>query len=160
MFIYFCRLWTLFWHNHLPEVALTYEERWEYLLHQTHEKVKRDRKDAENITVKRPIYQNALFNKLLNFENEMEWAKNHVSSAFSLPTSYSAPAQNQIEFEDTKVRIPIDVKKIDLIPTYSQEHLVDVVDGWIKYMETRMKALNEKVSFIYTHIRTTQVVHM
>lgn len=129
-----------------PEVKLTIAERWEKLLKETHDKVKRERIQNENIIEKRPPYQEAFFNQLIDFQKEIEWTKNHIVWAFNLPTSYTAPGQEHIEFEETKVRIPIDVKKINLITTYSQEQLEDVVDGWIKYMEKRMKTLKDKVN--------------
>lgn len=94
---------------------------------------------------KRPPHQEAFFNQLKDFEQEIEWTMSHVVWSFNLPTSYATPGQEHIEFEESKVRIPIDVRKINLIPTYSQEQLEDVVDGWIRYMEKTIKTLNEKV---------------
>ena len=132
-----------------PEVKLSIAERWEKLLKETHEKVKRHRIENENVVEKRPPHQEAFFNQLMDFQKEIEWTKSHIVWAFNLPTSYTAPGQEDIEFEESKVRIPIDVKKINLIPTYSQELLEDVVDGWIKYIEKRIKTLNDKVNGIF-----------
>ncbi|XP_037827971.1 dynein heavy chain 10, axonemal-like, partial [Lucilia sericata] len=127
-----------------PEVTLTIGERWEKLLSETHEKVKRHHKEAENVIEKRPPHQEAFFNQLKDFEQEIEWTTNHIVWAFNFPTSYAAPGQEHIEFEESKVRIPIDVKKINSIPTYSPEQLEDVVDGWIRYMKKTIKTLDEK----------------
>ncbi|KAM7359342.1 dynein heavy chain at 89D isoform 2-T2 [Cochliomyia hominivorax] len=127
-----------------PEVVLTTDERWEKLLNETQEKVKLDHREAENVLEKKPPHQNDFFNQLIDFDREIEWTLNHILWTFNLPTSYAAPGQEHIEFEESKVRIQIDTKKINLIPTYSQEQLEDVVNGWIRYMKTKMKTLDEK----------------
>lgn len=95
---------------------------------------------------KLPPHQEALFKQLKDFEHEVEWTMSHLVWAFNLPTSYTAPGQEDVEFEDSKLRIPIDSTKIELITQYTQEQLEDVVDGWMRYIEKRIKALKEKVN--------------
>lgn len=129
-----------------PDGKLTIGERWERLLKETHEKIECRRRETENVKEKLPPHQEALFNQLKDFEQEVEWTVNHIVWAFNLPTSYTAPGQEDVEFEETKVRIPIDPKRINLIPTYTQDQLEDVVEGWMRYIEKRIKALKEKVS--------------
>ncbi|XP_058981464.1 dynein axonemal heavy chain 10-like [Musca domestica] len=127
-----------------PDGKLTIGERWERLLKETHEKIECRRRETENVKEKLPPHQEALFNQLKDFEQEVEWTVNHIVWAFNLPTSYTAPGQEDVEFEETKVRIPIDPKRINLIPTYTQDQLEDVVEGWMRYIEKRIKALKEK----------------
>jgi len=77
------------------------------------------------------------------FDNEIVWTINHIVWAFNLPTSYVQPDQEETEFEEAIIRVPLDPKKIDLIPTYTQVQLEDVVDGWIKYLIKTMKSLKD-----------------
>uniref|UniRef100_A0A1I8PAD1 Dynein-1, subspecies f n=1 Tax=Stomoxys calcitrans TaxID=35570 RepID=A0A1I8PAD1_STOCA len=128
----------------LPDVKLTIGERWDRLLKETHEKIETRRLETENFKEKLPPHQEALFNQLKDFEQEVEWTLNHIEWAFNLPTSYAAPGQEEVHFEESKVRIPIDPKKINLIPTYTQEQLEDVVAGWMRYIEKLIKTLKEK----------------
>lgn len=131
-----------------PDVKLSIGERWDRLLKETHEKIENRRLETENVKEKLPPHQEALFNQLKDFEQEVEWTVNHIVWAFNLPTSYAAPGQEDVHFEESKIRIPIDPKKLNLIPTYTQEQLEDVVGGWMRYIEKHIKALKEKVCHI------------
>lgn len=78
------------------------------------------------------------------FDSEIVWTINHIVWAFNLPTSYVQPGQEETEYEDAIIRIPLDPKRVDLIPTYSQVQLEDVLDGWMKYLRKTMKTLKDK----------------
>lgn len=122
---------------------LTIGERWEKLLNETKAKVEAEHA-AEEATQPRimPI-QRRLLKEMEEFDSEIVWTINHIVWAFNLPTSYVQPDQEETEFEEAIIRVPLDPKKIDLIPTYTQVQLEDVVDGWIKYLLKTMKTLKD-----------------
>ncbi|KAH8417458.1 hypothetical protein KR222_000260 [Zaprionus bogoriensis] len=125
-----------------PE-KLTIGERWEKLLSDTKAKVEAEHA-AEEATPPRimPI-QRQLIKEMDEFDSEIVWTINHIVWAFNLPTSYVLPDQEETEFEEAVIRVPLDPKRVDLIATYSQQQLEDVVDGWIKYLMRTMKMLKD-----------------
>ncbi|KAH8358423.1 hypothetical protein KR093_000053 [Drosophila rubida] len=125
-----------------PE-KLTIAERWEKLLNETKARVAAEHA-AEQTTPPRimPI-QRRLLKEMEEFDSEIVWTINHIVWAFNLPTSYVLPDQEETEFEEAIIRVPIDPKRLDLIPTYTQVQLEDVVDGWIKYLLKTMKLLKD-----------------
>lgn len=99
------------------------------------------------MAVKFPPTQETFLRKLSDFQQEIDWTLNHMVWNFTLPTSYVAPGQDDVEFEESKVRIPIDSRKVNLIATYNQTQLQDVIQGWILYIKQNMKAMKDKVSY-------------
>lgn len=97
---------------------------------------------AEEATPPRitPI-QRRILQEIEDFQSEITWTINHIVWAFSLPSSYILPGQEETEFEDAIIRVPVDPKRMDLVITYSQQQLEEVVDGWIKYLKKTMKTL-------------------
>lgn len=88
--------------------------------------------------------QRQLFKEMEEFDSEIVWTINHIVWAFNLPTSYVQPGQVATEYEDAIIRVPLDPKRVDLIPTYSQVQLEDVLDGWMKYLRRTMKSLKDQ----------------
>jgi len=125
-----------------PE-KLTIGERWEKLLNETKAKVAAEHAAEEATQPKIMPIQRRLLKEMEEFDNEIVWTINHIVWAFNLPTSYVQPDQEETEFEEAIIRVPLDPKKIDLIPTYTQVQLEDVVDGWIKYLIKTMKSLKD-----------------
>lgn len=99
---------------------------------------------AEEATPPRvtPI-QKRLLKEIEDFQKEITWTINHIVWAFSLPSSYILPDQEETEFEDALIRVPVDPKRLDLVPTYTQQQLEEVVDGWMKYLKRTMKGLSD-----------------
>ena len=91
-------------------------------------------------------HQESLFREITEFESEINWTMTHIQVSFTLPTVYNAPGQEDVEFEESKVKIPLDVHKIELIPSYSLDQLEDVVRNWMYYLGQLMKDLKERVS--------------
>lgn len=122
---------------------LTIAERWENLLNETKAKVVAERM-AEEATPPRinPILRR-LLKEIEEFDREIVWTINHIVWAFNLPSSYVLPGQEETEFEEALIRVPVDTKKLELVPTYTQGQLEDVVDGWMKYLNKTMKALKD-----------------
>ncbi|EDV92648.1 GH18884 [Drosophila grimshawi] len=125
-----------------PE-KLTIAERWEKLLNETKSKVEAEHA-AEEATPPRilPI-QRAFLKELDELDKEIEWTIDHIVWAFNLPSSYVQPGQEETEFEEALIRVPVDTKKLELVPTYTQQQLEDVVDGWMKYLNKTMKSLKD-----------------
>uniref|UniRef100_A0A1A9X2L6 Dynein heavy chain tail domain-containing protein n=1 Tax=Glossina brevipalpis TaxID=37001 RepID=A0A1A9X2L6_9MUSC len=126
------------------EVRLTIAERWDKLVRETHEKIEQQRRDSEKVNEKLPPLQEGLNKNLCDFESEVQWTMEHMVWAFNLPTSYVAEGQEEVEYEESKVRIPIDTKRPHMIPTYKLAQLEDVLRGWVLYIEGRLKLLQEK----------------
>ncbi|KAL9898283.1 uncharacterized protein ACN427_006481 [Glossina fuscipes fuscipes] len=126
------------------EVRLTIAERWDKLLRETHEKIQQQRRDSEKVNEKLPPLQEGLNKNLCDFESEVQWTMEHMVWAFNLPTSYVAEGQEDVEYEESKVRIPIDTKRPHMIPTYKLAQLEDVLRGWVLYIEGRLKLLQER----------------
>ncbi|XP_064550918.1 dynein axonemal heavy chain 10 [Drosophila montana] len=125
-----------------PE-KLTIAARWEKLLNETKAKVEAEH-IAEELTPPRimPI-QRRLLKEIEEFDSEIVWTINHIVWAFNLPSSYVLPGQEETEFEEALIRVPVDTRKLELIPTYTQVQLEDVVDGWMKYLNKTMKSLKD-----------------
>ncbi|XP_011184312.3 dynein axonemal heavy chain 10 [Zeugodacus cucurbitae] len=138
---------------------LTIAERWEQLLRETNEAIERQRLEEESAVEKLPPYQENLLKELNEFEGEVEWTTKHCMRAFDLPTSYAAPGQEDVEFEESKVKIPVDAKKLDLIPTYSLEILEDIVHGWIYFLQGRIKALKDMQLDEFTPMAAYRIWH-
>uniref|UniRef100_A0A1A9ZFQ5 Dynein heavy chain tail domain-containing protein n=1 Tax=Glossina pallidipes TaxID=7398 RepID=A0A1A9ZFQ5_GLOPL len=126
------------------EIRLTIAERWDKLLRETHAKIEQQRRDSEKVSEKLPPLQEGLNKNLCDFELEVKWTMEHMVWAFNLPTSYVAEGQEDVEYEESKVRIPIDTKRPHMIPTYKLAQLEDVLHGWVLYIEGRLKLLQEK----------------
>lgn len=126
-----------------PE-KLTIAERWEKLLKETKAKVEEEHAMEEATPPRIKPIQRQLYKEMQDFDSEIVWTINHIVWAFNLPTSYVLPGQEATEYEDAIIRVPLDPKRVDLIPTYSQVQLEDVVDGWIKYLLRTMKALKDQ----------------
>lgn len=125
-----------------PE-KLTIGERWDKLLNETKAKVAAEHAAEEATQPKIMPIQRRLLKEMEEFDNEIVWTINHIVWAFNLPTSYVLPDQEETEFEEAIIRVPLDPKRLDLIPTYTQVQLEDVVDGWIKYLQKTMKSLKD-----------------
>lgn len=127
---------------------LSIGERWAKLLKETEAKVAQRREEDEMAVEKLPPHQEMLLNELKDFETEVDWVTSHIVWAFNLPTAYNAPGQEHVEYEESKVKVLIDPKKIDNIAVYTQEQLEDVVNGWMYYLRKILKSLKEKVSIL------------
>lgn len=146
--LYIIKFLIIFLYDHIAAAAkpekLTIAERWEKLLNETKAKVEEEHAMEEATPPRIKPIQRQLYREMQEFDSEIVWTINHIVWAFNLPTSYVLPGQEATEFEDAIIRVPLDPKRVDLIPTYSQVQLEDVVDGWIKYLLRTMKALKDQ----------------
>lgn len=122
----------------------TIAERWDKLLTETKNKVEEEHALEEATPPRIMPIQRELFKEMEEFDSEIVWTINHIVWAFNLPTSYVQPGQEETEYEDAVIRVPLDPKRVDLIPTYSQVQLEDVLDGWMKYLRRTMKSLKDQ----------------
>ncbi|KAH8257767.1 hypothetical protein KR038_000855 [Drosophila bunnanda] len=125
-----------------PE-KLTIAQRWEKMLSETKAKVEAEHAAEEATPPRITPIQRRILQEMEDFQGEITWTINHIVWAFSLPSSYILPGQEETEFEDAIIRVPVDPKRMDLVITYSQQQLEEVVDGWIKYLKKTMKALTD-----------------
>lgn len=126
------------------EEKLTIGQRWEKLLKDTQAKLEQKHQEAANVPLKLPPQQEAFLKNLNEFNESVEWTINHMVWNFTLPTSYETISKGD-ENEDIKIRVPIDTRKVHLIGNYKLRQLEDVLEGWMEYMEDRLKAIKEKV---------------
>ncbi|KAH8382819.1 hypothetical protein KR009_005420 [Drosophila setifemur] len=122
---------------------LTIAERWEKMLNETKAKVEAEHAAEEATPPRITPIQRRLLKEIEEFQKEISWTINHIVWAFGLPTSYVLPGQEETEFEDAIIRVPVDPKRLDLVPTYSQQQLEEIVDGWMKYLKKTMKTLSD-----------------
>ncbi|SPP80284.1 dynein heavy chain 10, axonemal [Drosophila guanche] len=126
--------------EHKPE-KLTIGQRWEKMLTETKAKVEAEHAAEEATPPRITPIQRRILKEIDDFEAEINWTINHIVWAFSMPSSYILPGQEEVEFEEALIRVPVDPKRLDLVPTYTQEQLEQVVQGWIKYLNKTLKSL-------------------
>ncbi|KAH8295402.1 hypothetical protein KR018_010894 [Drosophila ironensis] len=125
-----------------PE-KLTIAQRWEKMLSETKAKVEAEHAAEEATPPRITPIQKRILKEIEDFQREISWTINHIVWAFSLPSSYILPGQEETEFEDAIIRVPVDPKRLDLVPTYSQQQLEEVVMGWVSYLKKTMKILSD-----------------
>ena len=125
-------------------IVLSIEERWENLLDETHEKVRQQRYDEEHAVQKMPPLRDNLYRKIQLLSTEIEWTISNIVCAFTLPTGYNAPGQEDVQYEEAKKKIHLDPKKA-VVSSYTLLQLEDVVSGWMFYIKKVLKGLKEKV---------------
>lgn len=130
------------------EEKLTIGQRWEKLLKDTQAKLEQKHKEAANVALKLPPQQEALLKNLSEFNESVEWTIDHMVWNFTLPTSYEAVSKGDGDMEEVRIRIPIDTRKVHLIGGYKLRQLEDVLEGWMAYIEDRLKTIKEKVGKI------------
>lgn len=127
-------------------MKLTISERWDKLLKETTKQAEEYYKRLETVELEKPPMQAQLHKNMEKFIEGIDWTMSHIVWAFNLPTAYFAPGQEDIQFEDAKIRIAIDPKKAKL-EEFSNQQLEDVANGWRTHIRRILKDFKDKVSF-------------
>ncbi|XP_055846772.1 dynein axonemal heavy chain 10 isoform X2 [Episyrphus balteatus] len=126
-----------------PAEKLAISERWEILLATTHKKALEYRKQKNSAFKRKSLYNKNLLKWVNDLSSEVNWTTDHIVWDFNLPTAYNAPGQEDIEFEESKKKIPIDIKST-ILSSFTQSQLEDVAFGWMFHVKKRLKELKEK----------------
>ncbi|CAD7085087.1 unnamed protein product [Hermetia illucens] len=124
-------------------VKLTISERWDKLLKETTKQAEEYYKRLETVELEKPPMQAQLHKNMEKFIEGIDWTMSHIVWAFNLPTAYFAPGQEDIQFEDAKIRIAIDPKKAKL-EEFSNQQLEDVANGWRTHIRRILKDFKDK----------------
>lgn len=94
-----------------------------------------------------PIYRR-LNRSVEQFRDVLEWTIDHIAVPFTWPTRFNEPGQENIVFDEDKVKVTLDVQNNNYkLEELGRAELQDIVLGWTKHVRTVSEEQRQPTDF-------------